>query len=135
MPLSLGQASSSNEATGHGMSTNMSQSPSATQPILYLRMLRIAASKVPRYTLKGKIFPLRKTPNSQNHFLEGIWYGQMSRWASYVAQKSACQCKRLRRYGFDLWVGKIPWKRKWQPTPVFLPGKFHGHRSLTGYSP
>ena len=33
------------------------------------------------------------------------------------------------------WVGKIPWKRKWQPTPVFLPGKSHGWRSLVGYSP
>ena len=37
--------------------------------------------------------------------------------------------------GFDPWVGKIPWSRKWQPTPVFLPGKFHGQRSLVGYSP
>ena len=37
--------------------------------------------------------------------------------------------------GFDLWVGKIPWRRKWQPTPVFLPGESHGRRSLKGYSP
>ena len=36
--------------------------------------------------------------------------------------------------GFNPWVGKIPWSRKWQPTPVFLPGKFHGQRSLAGYS-
>ena len=42
------------------------------------------------------------------------------------------QCERLR---FDPWVGKIPWRRKWQPTPVFLPGKSHGQRSLEGYSP
>ena len=34
-----------------------------------------------------------------------------------------------------LWVGKIPWRRKWPSTPVFLPGKFHGQRSLAGYSP
>ena len=40
-----------------------------------------------------------------------------------------------RRTGFDPWVGKIPWRREWQPTPVFLPGKFHGQRSLAGYSP
>ena len=33
---------------------------------------------------------------------------------------------------FDFWVGKIPWLRKWQPTPAFLPGKSHGQRSLTG---
>ena len=40
-----------------------------------------------------------------------------------------------RRPGFDPWVGKIPWRRKEQPTPVFLPGKFCGQRSLDGYSP
>ena len=37
--------------------------------------------------------------------------------------------------GFDPWVGKIPWRRAWQPTPVFLPGESHGQRSLRGYSP
>ena len=38
-----------------------------------------------------------------------------------------------RRHGFDPWVRKIPWRKKWQPTPVFLPGKFHGQRNLAGY--
>ena len=42
---------------------------------------------------------------------------------------------QLRRCGFDPWLGKIPWRRKWQPTPVFLPEKFHGHWILVGYSP
>ena len=37
--------------------------------------------------------------------------------------------------GLDPWVGKIPWRRKWQPIPVLLPGKSHGLRSLVGYSP
>jgi len=37
--------------------------------------------------------------------------------------------------GFDLWVGKISWRRKWQPTPVFFPGKSHRQKSLAGYSP
>ena len=37
--------------------------------------------------------------------------------------------------GADPRVGKIPWRRKWQPTPVFLPGKSYGQRSLAGYSP
>ena len=36
---------------------------------------------------------------------------------------------------FDPWVGKIPWRRKWLPAPVFLPGEFHGQRSLESYSP
>ena len=39
------------------------------------------------------------------------------------------------RLGFDPWVAKIPWQRKWQSAPVFLPGKSHGQRSLAGYSP
>ena len=45
------------------------------------------------------------------------------------------QCKRCKKCRFDPWVGKIPWRRAWQPTPVFLTGKFHGQRSLVGYSP
>ena len=45
----------------------------------------------------------------------------------------AYQCRTCKRRGFDPWVGKIPWSRKWQPTTVFLPGKFHGQRSLVGY--
>ena len=55
-------------------------------------------------------------------------------WASQVAhgKESACQSRRHR---FNPWVRKIPWRRKWQPTPVFLPGKFHGQRSLVFYSP
>ena len=44
-------------------------------------------------------------------------------------------CLQCRRPGFDPWVGKIPWRRKWQPTPLLLPGKSHGQRSLVGYSP
>ena len=36
---------------------------------------------------------------------------------------------------FDPWVRKIPWRKKWQSTPVFVPGKFHGQRSLAGYTP
>jgi len=40
-----------------------------------------------------------------------------------------------RRYGLDPWVRKIPWRREWPPTPVFLPGKFHGQRSLESYNP
>ena len=54
-------------------------------------------------------------------------------WLS--GKESACQCRRLKRHGFHTWVGKIPWRRAWQPTPVFLPGESHGQRSLVGYSP
>ena len=50
-------------------------------------------------------------------------------WLS--SKEPAQQCRRRR---FDSWVGKRPWRRKWQPTPVFLPGKSHGQRNLVGYS-
>ena len=52
------------------------------------------------------------------------------RWLS--VKESACQ---RRRPGFDPWVGKIPWRRPWQPTPVSVPEESHGQRSLVGYSP
>ena len=55
------------------------------------------------------------------------------RWLS--GRESACQCGRHRNPGFDPWVRKIPWRRKWWPIPVFLPGESHGQRSLAGYSP
>ena len=44
-------------------------------------------------------------------------------------------CLQCRRPGFDPWVGKIPWRRKWQPTPVQLPRESHGQRRLAGCSP
>ena len=55
-------------------------------------------------------------------------------WASLVAQMVK-SLPAMEETGFDLWVRKIPWKRVWLPTLVFLPGEFHGQRSLVGYSP
>ena len=54
--------------------------------------------------------------------------------ASLVAhgKESTFQCKR---HGFDPWVKKIPQRGEWQPSPVFLPGKSHGQRSLAGCHP
>ena len=49
-------------------------------------------------------------------------------WLS--GKELACQC---RRHGFNPWVRRIPWRRTWQPTPVFSPGKSRGHRNLAGY--
>ena len=67
---------------------------------------------------------MRKTLYLEAGFL---W---LLRWLS--GKESACHC---RRRGFDPWVRKISWSRKWQPALVFLPGKFHGQRNLMGYSP
>ena len=46
-----------------------------------------------------------------------------------------CQCRRYKIHGFYPWVGKIPWRRAWQPIPVFLPWESHGQKSLAGYGP
>ena len=63
----------------------------------------------------------------------GLWTGPGSGlpwWLRWSRIRLSC-----RRPRFDPWVGKIPWRRKWQPTAVFLSGEFHGRRSLAGYIP
>ena len=70
-----------------------------------------------------------KTPYLIQHCFINIEFtvNGLPRWLS--GKESACQWRRHRRHQFN------PWRRKWQPTPVFLPGKSHGQRSLEGYSP
>jgi len=50
-------------------------------------------------------------------------------------KESSCQCRRHKRRTFNPWVRKVPWRRAWQPTPIFLPGESHGQRNLVGYGP
>ena len=52
-----------------------------------------------------------------------------------ASKELSCQCRRHKRRRFSPWVGKIPWRRARQPTPVFLPGESHGQRILVGYCP
>ena len=68
--------------------------------------------------------PLEKGQATHTSILGLPW------WLSW--QRICLQCGRP---GFDPWVGRIPWRRAWQPIPVFLPGESHGQRSLLGYSP
>ena len=63
------------------------------------------------------------------HFHFSYWYIGLPWW--FIGKESTCQCRRC---GFDPRVGKIYWRRKWQPTPVFLPGKSHGQRIPADYS-
>ena len=79
--------------------------------------------------LFNNVFALpRKVPQICWH-LRTIFPGGAS------GKELACQSRRHKRPGFNPWVRKIPWRREWQPTPVFLPGESHGQRSLVGYSP
>ena len=71
--------------------------------------------------LQSKAFPNDTHAIHQTPIYEGVGQGQfhLPRWLS-GSNESACQSRRCRRGGFDSWVGKIPWSRKWQPAPVFL---------------
>ena len=88
------------------------------------------------------------TPSSLSSLaLSGRFFTTSAPWETHIfslpyaflggtnGKEPACQFKRCKRPRFDLWVTKIPWRREWQPTPVFLPGEFHGQRSLVGYTP
>ena len=82
--------------------------------------------------------PDRRVINtSDTYFFKQILFSIMVYCTSQVAQWLIIRLPMqvLRRPRFDLWIGKIPWKKKWQPIAVFLPGKPHGQRSLVGYSP
>ena len=67
---------------------------------------------------------------------EALW---VLEWVAYPFSNGSSQSRDwthcCNRPGFNPWIEKIHWRRKWQPTPVFLPGEFHGQRSLVGYSP
>ena len=80
-------------------------------------------------------------PGSSIH---GIFQARVLEWDAIAfsaqgalgsSKEPDCQCRGCKRQGFDAWVGKIPWRRKWQRASIFLPGRFHGQESLVGYSP
>ena len=71
-------------------------------------------------------------PGNEPTFLKSPTLAGRFFMASIISEEFTCQCGRP---GFYHWVEKIPWRRKWQPTPVFLPGELHGQRSLANYSP
>ena len=80
------------------------------------------------WTYNENNFKITENKN-QNYYYKYINKARLPRWL--CGKESTCQCKR---HGFDPWVGKILWTRKWQHTPVFLPRKSHGQRSLVGGS-
>ena len=91
------------------------------------------------YPYNSAVLLLGTFPGEMNTFIHKKTYIRIIVIASHPGSASgkepAYQCRRHKRCKFDPWVGKIPWRRKWQPIPVFLPGKSCGQRSLLGYSP
>ena len=65
-------------------------------------------------------------------FRMAYWFYGLPRWCS--VERSTYQYRRCKKHRFEPWVSKIPWGRKWQPTPLFLSEKFQGQRSLVDYS-
>ena len=110
---------------------------------------------VSRYLLQEGVLPSREVerPKSLDLWTEESSEQYLKRhlldvWVSYCypppeshfpdgtsGKEPACQCRRHKRQRFSPWIGKISWRREWQPTPVFLLGESHGQRSLQGYSP
>ena len=72
--------------------------------------------------------PIKNPPSPQRWSIKPP--SRLSWWLTWL--RVCQQCGRPR---FNLWIGRIPWRREWLPTPVFLPGESHGERSLAGYSP
>ena len=96
---------------------------------LYHRYLKLACwacwstGMILTLVVRGPGFKSRTSP---------LPFGFFFRWLG--GKESACQCRRHRRHGFSPWAGKIPWNRKWEPTPTFLLGQSPGQRSLVGYT-
>ena len=112
------------------------QSSETLDPVLILVYMGVIRIVIAPATLRGSSGTL--------FILQEVWsvfsveetvglFHRVPRWHS--GKESACQCRKHKRCMFNPWVRKIPWSRTWQPTPVFLPGKFHGQRSLVGFSP
>ena len=91
--------------------------------------------KKPKYP---KQFQRRKNGPGESNFLTPDFTTKLQSSRGFLGDVSgkepACQCRRCKRCGFNLWVRKIPWRRARKPTPVFLSGEFHGQRNLVGYS-
>ena len=101
---------------------------SSDLPILYLHhqtlsTICLLSSPLPYCHLTFELVIILSQPTPSEGFPDG------------TIVKNPLANSRCKRSGFDPWVGKIPWRRRWQPTPVFLPGESHGQRSLEGYSP
>ena len=87
----------------------------------------------------GLSYFIRQTKNTQFYMSRlclVFWYhNRVSRVTLVIKKKPTCQCRRHKRHRFNPWVRKIPWRRKWQPIPIFLPGKSHGQRIWAGCRP
>ena len=120
------------QRVGHNWETELNWTDELHIPSFSSRFLQLFLWTFVRSVLKWRaehcLAPRFLPCGSPDTYLEVL-----PRW--HRGKESTCQCRRFKRHGFDSWVGKMPWSRKWQPTPLFLPGKSHGQRSLADCSP
>ena len=83
----------------------------------------------------GNYIVLSRVPCAFQQILIGYLFYIQASQVALVVKNPPCECRRHKRCGFNPWIRKIPQKREWQPTLVFLPGKSHRQRSLVGCSP
>ena len=114
--------------------------PSWLCPVFSSTLNKCSFSRKASPNFLGKLdLPLYHTTFFFFSFLKGQYFFTVVKYIYFPSgargTEPACQCRRLMRHGFDPWVGKIPWRRTWKPTLVFLTGESHGERSLVCYSP
>ena len=112
---------------------------------LNISVVQMASSKM--FVLWAQVLKFLIAGHTCPSFMKHMYFNRLLCWViplgfpggsdgertkNKTKQKTSCQCRVPR---FNHWIGKMPLRRKWLPTPVFLPGEFHGHRSLAGYSP
>ena len=103
--------------------------PSSVQKQIYLQVFEDIVFPKKLQAWFAKVCDIHPQSNPISY----IYYQEIANLCRpLVAQTIKC-LSAMWRPGFNPWVGKIPWRRKWQPIPVLLPGKFHGRRSLLGY--
>ena len=110
----------------HGISIAIRLSPQRTRSQAAIPVISPPASVLSTKELRDFL----KASTEQRQTFGWCWRLVLSpQWLDSMPRRICLRCKIPR---FDPWVGKIPWRRKWQPTPVSLPGKSHGQRSLVG---
>ena len=76
----------------------------------------------------------KRTLGESSLFLDVKYFKILGYLGAAVVKNPPANAEDAKRYWFNPWFRKIPWRRIWQPAPIFLPGKFHGQRSLADYS-
>ena len=100
--------------------------------VLFLTSLEAARLSVPQR--EGRWLGFSQPQGASCRAFLGLFFAVKDFPGGTSGKEPPCQSRRHKRQVFGVWVGKIPWRRKWQPTPVFLPGESHGERSLQGSS-